>query len=207
MCPTPSESRRSPAARLAHAHSRSTTPLFVVIGAPAVGKSTTSRALAARFPKSLHLPVDLLRDMVVSGLQRPGPDWSDALAQQVALARASAIQMALAYQHAGFVPVLDDFWDPHQLVEYQQVLRQPQTHKIVLYPSQQAAHQRNLQRSGPGATRDYLDEGIHTVYRLLNAVVGQLAQEGWLVVDTTALSVEATVSEILHQAGVTPAPP
>jgi len=56
-------------------------PMFLVIGSPAVGKSTTSRALAARFHKSVHIPVDNVRDMVVSGLRLPSPVWSDDLVE------------------------------------------------------------------------------------------------------------------------------
>lgn len=81
-------------------------PMFLLVGPPAVGKSTTSRALAARFPKSLHIPVDDLRNMVVSGIALPGADWSDDLAQQVTLARTSVVHMALTYHNAGFVVVI-----------------------------------------------------------------------------------------------------
>ena len=70
-------------------------PIFLVVGPPAVGKSTTSRSLAAHFPQSIHVPVDDLRDMVVSGLVLPGQDWSAELALQVNLARQSATHSAL----------------------------------------------------------------------------------------------------------------
>ncbi|HRL14538.1 MAG TPA: hypothetical protein PKX07_21830, partial [Aggregatilineales bacterium] len=93
-------------------------PIYVVVGPPAVGKSTTSRALAARFPKSIHIPVDDLRNMVVSGLMLPGAVWSDGLAQQITLARTSAASMALAYHTAGFAVVIDDFWDPNHAADY-----------------------------------------------------------------------------------------
>ena len=33
-------------------------PVFLIVGAPATGKSTVSRALAARFPKSIAIGVD-----------------------------------------------------------------------------------------------------------------------------------------------------
>jgi len=93
-------------------------PIFWVVGPPAVGKSTTSRALPARFPKSLHIPVDDIRNMVVSGIELPGAVWSDDLTQQVTLARTSVIQMALSYHRAGFVVVIDDFWDPNHRSDY-----------------------------------------------------------------------------------------
>jgi len=68
----------------------------------------------------------------------------------------------------------------------------------VLYPGQGEAHRRNLERSGDGPAHAYIDEGVRTVYQQLNAAIPQLVQEGWLVVDTTALTVEATVTTILQ---------
>ncbi len=173
-------------------------PIFVVVGPPAVGKSTTSRALAARFPRSIHLPVDDFRHMVVSGLVLPSPVWSDALREQLRLARASVFRMAVAYHHAGFAVVIDDFLDPHDPAAYHALHQHAPVHRIVLYPTQRTAHQRNLQRAGVSAERAYIDDGIGVIYQHLHGVVEQLAQDGWQVVDTTSLSVEATVSTILH---------
>jgi hypothetical protein len=42
---------------------------------------------------------------------------------------------------------------------------------VLLYPQQQAAHQRNLDRTGPGATQHYLDEGIRFTYQSLGAII------------------------------------
>jgi len=174
-------------------------PIFLVVGPPAVGKSTTSRALAARFSRSIHVPVDDIRNMVVSGIALPGGVWTDDLARQVTLARTSVVQTALSYHGAGFVVVIDDFLDPNQRSDYQALLGHPDLHKIILFPDQDAAHRRNLQRSGETPARAYIDEGVRTVYRQFSASVPRLAQEGWLVVDTTILSVEDTVAEILRR--------
>ncbi len=173
-------------------------PIFLIVGPPAVGKSTTSRALAARFSKSIHIPVDDLRMMVVSGLLLPGPEWSDELAQQIALARQSAAETALKYHRAGYGVVIDDFWDAEHLTDYQALLGHPHFHKVVLYPKQEAAHQRNRQRSEGSPEVAYIDEGIQIVYRQLNASAARLAEDGWGVVDTTALSVDDTVAAILR---------
>ena len=174
-------------------------PIFLVVGPPAVGKSTTSRLLAAQFPKSLHIPVDDVRNMVVSGLLLPAAHWSEDLAQQVSLARKSVVQIALNYHEAGYTVVIDDFWDYDHLSDYQALLDNPSFHKIVLYPSQDTAHQRNLQRSGASPVRAYIDEGIQIVYQQLHSVVQQLLQHGWVVVDSTSLSADETVSTILQQ--------
>lgn len=180
-------------------------PIYVVVGPPAVGKSTTSRALAARFPRSIHIPVDDLRNMVVSGLMLPGAVWSDGLAQQITLARTSAASMALAYHTAGFAVVIDDFWDPNHVSDYQSLLdhMQASIHRIVLYPTREEAHRRNFERSGDSPARPYIDEGIQIVYQQLTPALPRLEQEGWLVVDTTALSVDAVVDHILSRTAST----
>lgn len=139
--------------------------IFLLVGAPAVGKSTTAHALAARFQKSIHIPVDNIRDMVVSGLLLPGPEWS-LNSSQVALARASVIQMALNYSKAGFVVVIDDFWDTNsKLREYGKPDSRSNFHKILLLPSQQAAEERNIKRAGPGDGNPYIADGIRAVCR------------------------------------------
>ncbi len=168
-------------------------PIFLIVGPPAVGKSTASRALATRFAKSIHIGVDDLRDMVVSGLVLPSATWSAELTQQINLARRTAVQMALTYREAGFAVVIDDFWDTNHPTDYQALFGQANIHKIVLYPAQAEAHRRNLQRSGDSPARGYIDEGIRIVYQQLNPVLTQLAETGWQIVDTTALDVEETV--------------
>lgn len=175
------------------------TPIYLIVGPPAVGKSTTSRALAAHFPKSLYIPVDDLRTMVISGLVLPAAVWTDELAQQITLARQTAVHMALTYSRAGFAVVIDDFWDANHAVDYAGLLDPTLSPlgKVVLYPSQVEAHQRNLKRSGDTPARGYIDEGIRIVYQQLKPVISQLEYEGWQIIDTTALSIDAVVSAIL----------
>lgn len=172
-------------------------PLFLLIGPPAVGKSTTSKALAAKFGKSIHIPVDDIRDMVVSGLVLPGLEWNQDLVQQITLARESVIQMALNYQRAGFVVVIDDFLDPNQLQEYRTLLRTPRIHRFVLYPNQDTAHARNFQRAGDSPWRDGIDVAIRFVYQQLNLLIEPLRHDGWIVLNTSEMNVEETVLEIL----------
>lgn len=172
-------------------------PIFLLVGPPAVGKSSASKALASKFSKSVHIPVDDIRDMVVSGLVLPGLDWSQELVQQIGLARDSVVHMALHYQKAGFAVVIDDFFDPNQLVEYQAFADQPGIHKVVLLPEQETAHARNWERSGDDPAREYIDIGIRSVYQQLNSALESLRAAGWILIDTTNLSIEETVLEIL----------
>ena len=176
-------------------------PIFLIVGGPAVGKSTTSRALAARYMKSVHIPVDDLRMMVVAGLAQPGVAWGEALVEQLALARVNATDMALRYREAGFAVVIDDFWDPFShLGEYERLYQQPEVIRVLLYPNQETAHARNRSRADSDSTQSYLDEGIRITYESLHRTLPRLQATGWLVLDTSERGMDAAVSIILEHA-------
>lgn len=173
------------------------TAIYLLVGAPASGKTTASRGLAASFPKSIAIPVDDLRGMVVAGLVHPSAEWSDELSAQLRLARSTAAAMASAYADAGYTAVIDDFWDPQsQLAEYD-VLRSAGVRRVILMPEQAQAHAQNLARSGPGQLRDYLDEGIRICYADLHDAAERLRRDGWHILDTTGDTPGATVARLL----------
>ena len=176
--------------------------IFLMVGAPAVGKSSTAKALAGRFPKSIHIPVDDLRDMVVSGLVYPSGDWSSELIEQLGLARKTATQMAMEYGRANFDVVIDDFWDPvSRLAEYDPLCVWPEAYRILLFPSQEVAEGRNRKRSGSEQTNDYIASGIRLVYSSLGPEIERLRDEGRLIVDTTDIGIEETADLVLGLAG------
>ncbi|MEN9561909.1 MAG: hypothetical protein RIR73_153 [Chloroflexota bacterium] len=176
------------------------THIFFLAGAPAVGKSSTARTLAMQFQKSIHISVDSIRDMVVSGLKHPSSEWSQELIEQLALARESTSQMAITYNKAGFVVVIDDFWDPNnKLQEYSLLFQEKNIHKILLFPNQLAAEERNIKRSGGGEASKYIADGIRAVYKHLEEDIPTLKNQGWIIVDTTSKTIEATVEHILLQ--------
>lgn len=184
---------------------RSTTPdpppLYLIVGAPGVGKSTVSRLLATSFERGVHVPVDDLREMVRSGLAAPDPRrWPDDLVEQVRLARETALDMAARYRTAGFAVVLDDFVDPGGLAEYAAV---DDALRVVLRPSIEVAIDRNQGRGRAAALTEYLESGIRAVYRDLDEHDAALRAAGWAVLDTTELSAEATVDRIRARDGLT----
>lgn len=173
-----------------------TTPIVLIVGAPASGKSTASRGLAARFARSIAINVDDLRSMVVAGVVHPGAVWTDELVEQLHLARQSAVAMAQRYHAAGFAVVIDDFYDPaSRLREYDDLARAGMM-RVLLYPAAQKAHAQNLQRSGPGPLQEYLDDGIRIVYVELGKALDDLQHDGWIVLDTTDDSPAQTVDRL-----------
>ena len=173
--------------------------IFLLAGAPAVGKSTTGRALAASFSKSIHIPVDDVRNMVVSGIVQPGGDWGPELIEQLRVARESVVDMANRYNKAGFVVVIDDFYDPGSgLSEYAELIGRSHKHIVCCFiPLEDAALARNLSDWLVRSAKDIARGGIRAVYGFLRAAVDEMVKQGWTVVDTTNLSVDETVTEIL----------
>jgi predicted kinase len=177
-------------------------PVFVLVGAPAAGKSTTARVLGRRPPKAIHVPVDDVRMMVVSGLVMPSMDWAPELVDQVRVAREAAIAMTRTYQAAGFAVIVDDFWDPHGLAEYRELFDEATTHRIVLHPPIEEARRRNRAR---GTDPDYIDAMLPFAYGVLAPELPTLPERGWILLDDAALTPEATADAIMAFAGVAPA--
>jgi adenylate kinase family enzyme len=174
------------------------TPIFLLVGSPASGKSTVARALAKKYARSVHIPVDDVRSMVVSGVVHPSANWTPELVEQLRLARQSVVAMALNYQQAKFVVIIDDFWDPNsQMKEYEALWKFQEFTPVLLYPALEQAKTRNHGRLEPGTFRNYIDEGIDTVYKSLHSAVKNLEEKGWRVLDTTNDTVEETTTKIL----------
>jgi adenylate kinase family enzyme len=172
-------------------------PIFLIVGSPASGKSTVARALVKKYSRSVHIPVDDLRSMVVSGVKHPSATWTPELVEQLQLARQAALTMALGYQKADFVVIIDDFWDDHsQMLEYEPLWKTQSFIPVLLYPKQEQAKARNHGRLEPGTFRNYIDEGIDIVYKSLQAKIKDLELKGWRVLDTTDDTIEETVEKI-----------
>jgi predicted kinase len=176
-------------------------PIFLVMGTPASGKSTVSRALMQRFERGLHIPVDALRHMVVSGLADMGFDLTPELLEQLRLAREAASNMARLYNDAGFAVAIDDFWNselPHS--DYMQTLG-PNIRRILLLPNLEVTLERlqSRRQDSPGM-KQVLGQAI----RFLHGEIESQPETkiGWHVVDSSELSVEETVDRILEMTAV-----
>ena len=172
--------------------------ILLVVGTPASGKSTVSRAIAEQSAKGIHIPVDDLRSMVKGGIIHPGLVWPPELIQQLELARQTATDMALWYREAGFLITIDDFWDPYsQLQEYTPLLSKPNVLPIILKPAISVTFTRNHARHPPSEFRDVLDDGIQKVYASLDKQEAALRAQGWHIFDTSNDTTEASVVRIL----------
>lgn len=154
-------------------------PIFVLNGTPGSGKTTLSKELMQLFPLGIHIPVDNLREWVVSGLAGP-IGWTDETTRQFRLAESAAASVACRYQDAGFAVAIDHCQHLEHLdgmVESHLAGRK--VHKVLLLPSLDIALARNETRT----TKDFDYSVLSGVITMLHEDFTEQAPkaEDWLV--------------------------
>lgn len=171
--------------------------VWIVTGGPGAGKSTISRALLQRFPFGLHLPIDDLRELVVSGIAHPSLEHRPEAARQFALARRAAAHHARLYAGAGFEVVIDDVLWPQDSGMFLEALAGLSVRLVLLAPGLEAALARNAARTNKSydtATLIPLMEVIHPSIQ-----PEEYRVQGWTVLDTSGQTVEETVDALLAE--------
>jgi hypothetical protein len=152
-----------------------------------------------RFPFGLHIPVDDLREWVVSGIAHPVPRWTDETGRQFLLARLAAADIARRYAAAGFAVAIDDVIEPAEVEAlFERAIGHPVV-SVLLMPRLDVALERNASRTSKSFDASILVETIRTLHRRMAEFDSE--RWGWLVVDNGDLGVEATVDEILRRSG------
>ena len=178
-------------------------PVFLVTGTPR-GRQELSGACAGGTVQPRAAPgPDSLRLMVVSGFARPGFTWEPEVDLQFRLARGTATHMVRTYAPEGFATVVDDMLgprgdDPPGLQDYTDLCRDWAVHPVFLKPGLDVTLARAAARGGE--LLPWLGEVIPPLYRSMESHL----TTGWTVVDSSALTVEETVDEILGRTGVRP---
>jgi thymidylate kinase len=175
--------------------------IFILTGVPGSGKSSVACALLQHFPTGLHLPVDEQRAFVVSGIAHPIPEWTDETSRQFRLARQATLQTARRDAREGFTVAIDDVISLQEAQSlYEPRLAREEVYKILLQPDLETALERNRSRQNKNFDTEVLAETIRRTHQSF-AEEGNFAP-GWLVIDTSQLSVEQTVARILESFGL-----
>lgn len=171
-------------------------PIFLITGPPGAGKSSVAVSLLQRFPFGFHLPMDDLRDWVVSGIAHPIPTWTDETTRQFNLARQGAVQLARQYANAGFAVVIDDIVNIEDVARhFSAALDGYPFHKVLLLPSIAVALQRNRDRTNKTFDTNILDAPIRSIHHWFSQQV--VSAEEWLTLDNSDLTIDETVDRIL----------
>jgi tRNA uridine 5-carbamoylmethylation protein Kti12 len=172
-------------------------PLFFVSGTPGSGKTSFSRALLGHFEFGLHLPIDDLRELVVSGIAHPISPTLETT-RQFRLARVAAMQTAKMYALEGFAVVIDDVIFPHDAAQLEQkFLTDFKVHKILLRPRLEIVLFRNAARQNKSFDTAILEPVIKDLFAGMNPE--EFHNAGWTVFDSSDISLETTVHSILEQ--------
>jgi chloramphenicol 3-O-phosphotransferase len=177
-------------------------PVFLLTGTPGSGKSSVSRVLLQTFEFGLHLPVDDLREFVVSGIAHPIPGTSET-ARQFRLARAAAVNSAKLYARQGFAVVIDDVIFPDDAAPLEaELAAEFRVHKILLRPRLEVALERNATRDNKYFETSVLVPVIRELYQNMNPEAYRSA--GWHLIDSSEHDVRTTVNQILELQNSTP---
>jgi len=167
--------------------------VYLITGPMAAGKSTVAHLLASQFERGVHLEGDTFRRSIVSGREEITPELSPEALAQLRLRYRLAAAAADTYFAAGFTVALEDVVAGELLDEYRTMIQSRPCYVIVLLPSVDAVRAREAARNRQGY-------GAWSVEELHAGFTGSTPRVGiWL--DTTLLTPEETVAEILSQTG------
>lgn len=172
--------------------------IIFITGMAGAGKSTVGRQVARYFPKCLFIQVDELREKMVKGYAIPQDGvFTQEVMQQFQMARSTAVYMARLYASHDVDVVIDDVCVPPNFVEqYASLFELPQVHRVLLYPKASVVIERIEKRGGPLEHIPY----VPVIYTYLDS----MSKDGWIVLDSSAWTIEQTVNELLSRIAPVP---
>ncbi len=164
--------------------------IILITGIPGAGKTTVARALAARFPRGVHIEGDTLQNMIVSGSVWPEPPAPRGeAAEQLALRYRNGALLARSFFEAGFHAVLDDIVIGPWLDIHHQAFAGLPWYLVVLAPDLEAVKSRNAGR----------DKDVFETWGYLDRDLREQMHGLGLWIDSTAQTVDETVDAILER--------
>ncbi len=146
----------------------------------------------------MHIPVDDLREWVVSGIAHP-LNWSDETTRQFTLAEEAACDLAIRYQDAGFAVAIDHCQGPPTLdALIERRLAGRKVVKIAVAPDFETNMERNRTRTNKDFDCEILGKTIENLNPLYRTK--PIHEQGWIVFDNTPDGVEDAIDRLLARA-------
>lgn len=148
-----------------------------------------------RFEKGMHIPVDDLREWVVSGISHP-MDWNDETLRQFQLAEEGASRIAALYSGADFAVAIDHCIRLERMdATVSKLLGEFDVTKVLLLPSLDV----NLERNAVRQNKDFDPAVLVPIIRGLNAEFHLWADKtsDWLVLDSGLMDPGQLVDAVL----------
>lgn len=171
------------------------TPDFLIVTAmPGAGKSTVTRLVAERLPRSARLDGDEFNKMIVSGFVWALGEPADEAARQVELLHRNLCALANNFADAGFTPLIDAMIPSRERLDFSlELLPARRVLFVVLAPGIEVCRYRNT-------IRDPRERFDFDGYEGLDAAMKrELGDTGWWF-DTAALTPEETADRIVREA-------
>lgn len=167
---------------------------LLVTGMPGAGKSTVTRLVAERLPRSARLGGDEVNGMIVNGFVWALGEPADEAARQVELLHRNLCALASNFVDAGFTPLIDAMVASREKLDFFLDLLAPRRVLfVVLAPGIETCRYRNT-------IRDPRDRFDFDGYERLDADMRrEFGDVGWWF-DTAALSPERTADRIVREA-------
>lgn len=166
---------------------------MLISGLPGAGKTTVARRLAEQLPRSVHIIGDDLRRLIIGGFRSPAEPWDAETRRQYYLAFENEAALAKNFIRLAFKVIVDELVHAGDLFEAWKHSFQDVTYStVLLQPAAEEALRRNRRRT------KHVEE---TIIRRLDSDFRREDHSAWLVLDTTRLSVDETVSAIRKHLG------
>ena len=162
--------------------------ILLVAGPPGAGKSTVSALIAGRFERSVHLPTDDFQAWIARGSIEP---WRVESYEQNTVIFSVAAASADLFASGGYDVVVDGVLGMWGLEPWR-ALGRPVAYALLL-PDVSVAHQRAADRG------DHPLKDLEVVDMMHAAFLAHLDGYERHVIDSTSLTTEQTVSEIVRR--------